>query len=383
MARITVALGVMVTLAACATPVAPIHPPRSDGYPLAALTAVTEVDYRFETHDGQTLVAKLTLPERAERRLPVVIFIGGSGSWDSNYARLNDSKEISFVLPVPELAKQAARSGLAFVRYQKRGVSDPGGQITEQWKTAQLLNLLDDLRLLLAKVKTDPRLDGTRIALVGHSEGTMLASWVGASDASVKAYVLMGLVRRNLKEVFQYQLVTRNGNLLFAWADIKPADSRLDAKEIEAASQKGMAFGNWRTFDHDRDGKLSKSEYLDLLDASYRDWVRKIETSKPEQLVSGNGSPAGWFQQHFRHETVGETWSKLQAPVLVIQGTSDTNTPFKTEAEPFAAMLEARRHPDHRVVGLEGLDHWFKDPKGHSQAGKAFALLVPWLKQRL
>ncbi|MNT85372.1 hypothetical protein D3C72_2255320 [compost metagenome] len=62
---------------------------------------------------------------------------------------------------------------------------------------------------------------------------------------------------------------------------------------------------------------------------------------------------------------------------------SDTNTPYATEVEPFRGMLTAQRHPDYRLVGLEGLDHWYKDSSGKSHADKAFELVVPWLKERL
>jgi pimeloyl-ACP methyl ester carboxylesterase len=345
--------------------------------------ALSEEDYRFQTRDGLTLMAKLTLPAGAKRPPPVVIFIGGSGTWDSDYTQLVEATRSAFVMPLPDLARRSAQAGLAFVRYQKRGVTDPGGQANAQWKTVRPAALMDDLRLLLAKVKADPRLDGSRIALVGHSEGTMLATWVGNSEDSVKAFVFMGLVRQNLKEVFRLQLVVRNGERIFAFADAQPIDARLDATEIASASQRGLNFKDWQTFDADRSGSLSKAEYLALLDQSYGAWVRAIEALKPEQLVPGDGNPAGWFQQHFRHQTVGEAWRQIRKPVLVVQGQADTNTPFETEAEPFDTMLGAQRHPDHRLIGLEGLDHWFKDREGQSQADKAFDLLVPWLKERL
>jgi pimeloyl-ACP methyl ester carboxylesterase len=370
-------------LTSCSTLPSPSTAWRSGPLAVSGGAAITEEDYRFQTRDGLTLVAKLTLPAGAKRPPPVVIFIGGSGTWDSDYTQLVEASRSAFVLPLPDLARRSAQAGLAFVRYQKRGVTDPGGQANAQWKTLRLTALMDDLRLLMAKVKADPRLDGNRIALVGHSEGTMLATWVGGSEDSVKAFVLMGLVRQNLKEVFRLQLVVRNGERIFAFADASPQDARLDAAEIASASVKGAIFKDWETFDGDRNGSLSKAEYLALLDQRYLAWVRGIEALKPEELVPGDGNPAGWFQQHFRHQTVGEAWRRIRTPVLVVQGKSDTNTPFETEAEPFHAMLGAQRHPDHRLVGLEGLDHWFKDREGQSRADNAFDLLVPWLKERL
>jgi pimeloyl-ACP methyl ester carboxylesterase len=344
---------------------------------------VTESDFSFTTHDGQTLAGKLTLPADTTKRAPVVVFLGGSGAWDADYAQRLQEGQLNYVLPVSRLAREAASAGLAFVRFQKRGVVNPGARLTEQWKTMHLDNLLMDARTLLDKIKDDPRLDGRRVAFVGHSEGTMIATWVGESDPSVKAFVFLGLVRRNLKDVFRSQLVDRNAGLLFPFADTKPRDGYLGPTEIEVATKKGLRFGKWRTFDENRDGRLSKGEYVRLLDDAYRSWVQAIEASQPTALVPGNGSPAAWFHQHFRRKTVGETWQHLRTPVLVVQGKSDLNTPFATEAEPFLAMLKAQHHPDHQLIGLEGLDHWFKDKAGRSKAEQAFVPIIPWLKKRL
>lgn len=356
---------------------------RPGAFATSGKASAIETDYGFRTADGLTLAAKLTRPNEAGARPPVLVFIGGSGTWDSNYSQALDATRSAFVLPVPDLARRSAQAGYAFVRYQKRGVTDPGGLATSEWRTVRLENLMADLRSLLAKIQADPTLDGTRIALIGHSEGTMIATWVGATEPAVRAYVFMGMVRQNLKEVFRLQLVYRNGERFFAFADVSPKDARLDADEMASATQKGLTFDGWRKFDADRDGKLSKPEYLAYLGDRYTEWVRRIGTLKPDELVPGDGNPAGWFQQHFAHATVESSWRTIRAPVLVVQGRADTNTPFKTEVEPFRDMLEAQRHPDYRVVGMDGLDHWFKDRTGVSQAGRAFGEILPWLRQRL
>lgn len=368
-------------LSACsALPTRPLERPAP--FSVTGQASVTEIDYSFNTRDGLTLVAKLTLPATSPQRAPVAIFLGGSGTWDADYSQLNDKNQLVTQLPTATLAQQSAQSGIAFIRYQKRGSTSPGGLANEQWRTAQLDNLLDDFRILLAKAKADPRLDGSRIALVGHSEGTMISTWVSGSDPDVKAFVLLGLVRRNLKEVYRFQMVTRNGETFFALVDSQPKDGCLSLSEIDAASA-SVRFDNWQAFDANRDSRLSKEEYLALLNGYYDEWIRNIEQAKPELLVPGNGSPAGWFQQHFRRATVGDAWQRIRTPVLVINGKSDLNTPVWSESQPFEAMLSARGHPDHRLIEPEGLDHLFKDQDGVSHANKVFEAIVPWLKERL
>ena len=93
--------------------------------------------------------------------------------------------------------------------------------------------------------------------------------------------------------------------------------------------------------------------------------------------------PAGWWEEHFAHPTVGEAWKTITTPVLVLQGKLDTNTPYETEAIPFEAQLTAQHHPDHTVVGYAGLTHEFTDVRGKSSAETVFQTLVPWLRSRL
>ena len=291
-------------------------------------------------------------------------------------------------MPLGHLAARCQASGLAFIQYGKRGV-DPGGAQNGAWETSRLVNLESDLRALIAQVKADGRLDGHRIGLIGHSEGTALATWVSGHDPDVRAFAFLGLMRRNLRDIITYQLVDSRLDRLFSLFDTATADGFLDAGEIQAAIARGARFPDWRQADRDRDDRLSRAEldgYMGLT-AGLLAWFARLAAAPGDSCISGKNGvrdmPAGWWMDHFAHATVDEAWNSITTPVLVLQGMADLNTPYATEALPFENKLLALHHPDHALVGFEGLSHTFVDGSGRSHADRVYERLVFWIKTRL
>lgn len=359
--------------------------------PPPAQVAGGTFDYGFETVDGLKLAGKLSLPPGRRGPVPVVVFIGGSGPWNVDYqARVpgpgGQGTRLFTILPIDDLARRCEAEGLAFIRYAKRGV-DPDGAQNAAWKTARLDRLMADADALLARVKADPRLDGSRIALVGHSEGTAIATWIGGHDPSVKGFGMLGLMRRNLEAVLADQLVGAKVGHVMARFDAPAPDGFLSAQEIQAAEAQGARFPDWRKADTDRDGRLSRAELAAYLGGPFQGWLARVRAAGPEEILTRAGDvsdmPAGWWNEHFAHETVGEAWRTITTPVLVQQGTADAQTAYATEALPFEEQLSAQAHPDHRLIGYEGLSHEFTDAGGCDHSGEVFATLAAWLGAHL
>lgn len=366
-------------LAGCAARPDLASPAQAAG-PLAA-RAAAPAPVRAEGADGLVLTGEVTLPLGARGPVPVVVFLAGAGAaWDADYAATLPSGRRFQVLPMPELADACARAGLAFVRYAKRGHADPAA-----WKTATLANLQADARAMQAAVRRDPRFDPTRMAVVGHSEGSALATWT-AKD--VRAIALLGVVRRNLEAIGR-DLAVDNEVPRSMRAFDRSGDGRLDATELEAAlkSSKGAALARWRDFDADGDGALAPAEVRATYAARFDAFRSSLPDLAPDALLTPTHwlgpAPARWWREHFAHRAAGEAWRTARTPVLVLHGEADPVTPYGTEAVPLEAQLAAAKHPDHRLIGYPGLDHSFRDAQGTSQAARVFADLVPWLKARL
>jgi dienelactone hydrolase len=136
------------------------------------------------TPRGYTLAGTLTRPT-GRAKTPVVVTISGSGpqerdsriSMVPNYALFRD------------IADSLGRRGMAVLRWDDRGVGASGGRESAQRGTSA--DVADDVRTIVAYLRSRADIDGTRIALVGHSEGGMVAPMVAVADPSVRAIALM------------------------------------------------------------------------------------------------------------------------------------------------------------------------------------------------
>jgi len=136
---------------------------------------------------GFTLAGTLLLPKSAKRPLPAVITITGSGQQTRDepipYPNLAAYK------PFRQVAETLAARGIAVLRVDDRGVGGSGGRDT--LRTAATSNFADDVRAEVAYLRSRPEIDPKRIALVGHSEGGIIAPMVASNDPQIAAIVLM------------------------------------------------------------------------------------------------------------------------------------------------------------------------------------------------
>ncbi len=125
------------------------------------------------TRAGHTLSGTLVVPrKRPAEGVPAVVFISGSGPQNRNGMVMNHR-------PFKVLADRLARKGIASFRYDDRGF----GESTGDFSSATSLDFADDAAAALEHIVKDPRINSKRIGLVGHSEGGLIASLVGAGMA--------------------------------------------------------------------------------------------------------------------------------------------------------------------------------------------------------
>ncbi len=133
----------------------------------------TTEQVRIPTGRGYELGATLTRPV-LNRTVPVIVTISGSGQQE------RDSR-VSIVpgyAPFRDIADSLARRGIATLRFDDRGVGDSGG--LDGLNGATSADFADDVRSVIAWLGKRPDIDTSRIALVGHSEGGMIAPMIAA-----------------------------------------------------------------------------------------------------------------------------------------------------------------------------------------------------------
>lgn len=168
-----------------------------------AQTAAAQNNLAYDSEEvtistnGYTLAGTLVLPRGTRRPMPAVILITGSG------AQNRDSQiplpGLENYRPFKQIAEHLAGRGIAVLRVDDRGVGGSTGR--ETLMTVTTSALADDTRAQISYLRSRREIDAKRIALIGHSEGGSIAMMIAASDARLRAIVLMAAMGKTGKEV--------------------------------------------------------------------------------------------------------------------------------------------------------------------------------------
>ncbi len=281
---------------------------------------MSEHTFQLEMPGGR-LSGTLLLPEGAGP-WPAALLIGGSGPTDRDgnnpllQIRVNNHKR---------LAQELAARGIASLRYDKRGVGEsihPG--LSEQ--ALRFDHLVDDAVACAAWLDADPQV--TRVVLVGHSEGALVAA-LAAEHAPAHALVSVSGAGSRASTLMRKQI---EGQLPDDLAG--PALAALTA--------------------------LEAGETADVPD----DLVLLFRPTVQPYLIS-------WF----RHDP-SQVLARLQVPVLLVQGDSDPQVSLEQ-----VHLLQAGR-PDARLLLLPKVDHLMavRGDVGPGTVAVA-AEMVRWLRE--
>jgi alpha-beta hydrolase superfamily lysophospholipase len=279
---------------------APAPPPDYSAPPGAPYTA-EEVTVR--TPGGVVLAGTLTLPKvHPPRGAPAVVTITGSGTQERDEAL----PTVRGYRPFRQLADTLGRRGIAVLRMDDRGAG--GSHAGPPGATSA--DFADDVRAALAYLRGRPEIDGDRIALVGHSEGGLIAPMVAASDPRLRAIVLMAGPSHTGRAIITYQ-------------QQYAIDSTL------------------------------------RLSGTRRDSALKAAAHRVDSLAAAQP----WMKFFLDYDPLA-TAKRVKQPVLVMQGATDRQVTAE-QANELAAAFRAGGNKDVTVRVLPETDHLFlSDPSG-------------------
>lgn len=154
-----------------------VHKPQTPIEPLPYISE--EVTISDNSQNKVSLSGTLTLPD-STGIFPAIILIAGSGP--------NDRDETIFGhKPFYVISDYLTRNGFAVLRYDKRGV----GKSTGDYSKATISDFVTDASNALEYLKSRKEIDSSKIGMLGHSEGGIIAPMVASKSSDVKFLVLL------------------------------------------------------------------------------------------------------------------------------------------------------------------------------------------------
>ncbi len=145
------------------------------------------------------MAGTLTIPQDGQVKHPAAVLISGSGPQDRNEdtvgpggLKLGIFKQIAHVL---------SERGIAVLRYDDRGTGASGGSFAEAGQE----DLIQDAKAAVSYLRTRDDIRADRIALVGHSEGAIIAPRIAAEDPKISAIVLLAGTAKTGDKVLREQ----------------------------------------------------------------------------------------------------------------------------------------------------------------------------------
>ncbi|MFN7250232.1 MAG: alpha/beta hydrolase family protein [Anaerobacillus sp.] len=265
-----------------------------------------------------TLGATMSIPKTAANQVPAVLIIAGTGPAN------RDGNMKKFKLNIYKLiADGLAEAGFISLRYDKRGVGESEGNLTK----AGMWELVDDAESALQYLRNHPSVDKERVLVLGHSEGTMLATALNERNP-VSGLILLAGAADTLENATKYQRELVYEELLKETGFKGWLIKKLNVIEkAEAKAQKIFS----KMYDSDKD-------------------VMRV------QLVAK--MPAKWFREHQRFDLYG-AMEKIECPVLAINGEKDVQTRLENVFEvPKLVAGPAEVHV------IEGMNHILRNQEG-------------------
>lgn len=326
----------------------------------AGWAGITRERVRIDFGKGWVTEAELTYPSRAKGRLPVVVMLHGSGHNDMNQT-LPDGKGATFV----PLAQAAAREGYAALRFNKRGVTGIGpvestdpAQLNPENPYAQIQN---DAASVIRFAAASPRIDPSRIFLLGHSEGTNVAANLAADPKAFgipkpAGVIAMGVVGQDIKKLLTLQIY---GRLLLQLHDEFDVDADGELTTAEATDgligQPAEVADQFRSVllddstDTNHDGQIA-------IDTEAGAVLRKATGIDSYPNVPGLETLQAYVADIARFPTVTQALPKFTGPTLLLNGENDLQTPARAALAADAAVAAAG-NPDHKIVIYPGMAH--------------------------
>ena len=321
---------------------------------------IENVEFRNNL-DSISLAGTLTYP-KTESDFPAVILISGSGPQDRNSELMNHK-------PFLVIADYLTKRGIAVLRIDDRGTGKSEGNYNE----TGLNGFVNDTKSAFEFLKTRKEINHSKIGLIGHSLGGVIAPIIASDNEDISFIVLLAgsglrgdklmLLQKKLMEqkmgVPEAGIAQGQDNMKGAYDIILKSNNNKIQLQKELISYFTKVFG----------AMLPESQIQTISEQMSIPWLTDFIKFDPQTSLS-----------------------KTKCPVIALNGSNDLQVPPKENLEIIEKVLSENENKDVEIKQLENLNHLFQESKTglpneyatieQTFSPKALEIMAEWIKNR-
>ncbi|MCX6231576.1 MAG: alpha/beta hydrolase [Bacteroidetes bacterium] len=317
------------------------------------------------TTDNVELAGTISFPD-GSGKFPAVVLISGSGPQ-------NRDEELLGHKPFLVIADYLTRNGIAVLRYDDRGTAKSKGDFSK----GTTYDFARDAEAAFMYLKTLDNIDTTRIGLMGHSEGGMIAPIIVSGNKSVRFIVLLAGPGLTGKEIILKQSV------LIARAGGEKEDKINKANDLNKKIYK-IAI-------KEKDDSKAKAKIRKLMD-EYVEGLDHEESlafaGQKDIIIQQVLTP--WFRTFLAFDPK-QYLTKTHCAVLALNGANDLQVPPDEDLAAIEKYLKKAGNSNYTVKKLPKLNHLFQtcetgSPEEYIKIEETFSpialeLIKNWIKE--
>lgn len=289
-----------------------------------------EVEY-INPKSGLKLAGTLTIPENTEN-CTTVILISGSGAQDRDETIFGHK-------PFLVIADYLTRNGIAVLRVDDRGIG--GSEGNTQNATSE--DFAGDVLAGIEFLKTKKEIDHSKIGLIGHSEGGLIAPMVANSSKDAAFVVLLAGPGITGEQIIckQVELLNRAAGLT----------------EEEVTQKLNLQKNIFEILLNKKD----TVNQFERLQQAFSNGTYKTLSADQQKIIDANVNvlKTRWFQFFLTYDPY-PALTKLKCPVLALNGSKDLQVPPVENLAAIEKALKEGGNKNYKTLELENLNHLFQ-----------------------
>lgn len=278
------------------------------------------------------LAGTLTFPGHAEN-CPAVILISGSGAQDRDETIFEHK-------PFLVIADDLTRKGIAVLRVDDRGVGGSEGNVSN----ATSKDFAGDVLAGIEFLKTRKEINPSKIGLIGHSEGGIVAP-IAANQTSDVAFIVM-LAGPGIPGE---QILYEQGRLIGLASGMTEDQVAQNQKTQEAI---------FNIIKNEKDSAVRLDRLQRTLTGGMYPMMNDDQKKSIDQQIMAVNSP--WFSHFLKYDPY-PALTKLKCPVLALMGEKDLQVPPKSNLPAIEKALAEGGNKNFKTVELPNLNHLFQN----------------------